>query len=106
MRLCILLAVTSLFASCQATQAERPQSTARTAENRYIDALVAAPDLRVVYASDGAADATVMEKPVPAVRSILGLGSEAIPLLIEHLDDSRPTTASFVGGGGRKPVAV
>jgi hypothetical protein len=72
--------------------------------NKYIDSLTSAPSL-VTYSDNGAADSTVMnvgstsagvvEKPIAEVRDIVKLGEKAIPLLIAHLDDTRPTAAKF-----------
>jgi hypothetical protein len=90
--------------------------------NKYIDALVSAPIL-VTYVNDGAADMSVtnvdansmsvaiVENPIPSVRNIVNLGWRAIPLLIEHLDDTRLTAAklcSYYAGGKKRcaPVPV
>lgn len=72
-----------------------------------IDALVAAPKL-VSYGEDGAHDASVLAlylegineviPPEKEVRDIVALKDKAIPLLIECLDDLRPTSATFSGG--------
>lgn len=77
----------------------------------YVDALVCSSNLHVVYGDDGAADATVMqageveprikEDIAPEVRNIVELGSKAIPLLIQHLDDRRLTSAIFHTYRGR-----
>lgn len=59
-----------------------------------------------VYADDGAGDGTVTQsgeiigsgptvRPVSAVKAIVDLRGVAIPLLIDHLDDSRPTAITF-----------
>lgn len=75
-----------------------------SSRSRYIDALVRAPKL-ITYSDDGAADATVtevgsnemgiVENPIPSVRDIVNLRAAAIPMLIAHLDDTRPTSAIF-----------
>lgn len=107
MRLFLICVVVWVFASCQVLQAERGQSVERAGHNKYIDALVAAKDLRVTYVSDGVSDASVLSFPVPEVRDVLTLGSDAVPLLIEHLDDTRLTAAIFNGHEeGNKPVSV
>ena len=72
------------------------QTRARSDGSERIDGLTTAPSL-VVYSEDGAADATVTENPPREVRAIVNLGSRAIPLLIAHLDDARPTSAKFNG---------
>ena len=82
--------------------------------SRYIDALANAQKL-VTYSDDGAADATVtevgsnamgiVENPIQSVRDIINLGAGAIPLLIAHLDDTRPTSAIF-DTNRPKPVPV
>lgn len=77
------------------------QTKARSDGSERIDALTTAPSL-VVYSEDGAADATVTENPSREVRAIVNLRSSAIPLLIAHLNDTRPTSAKFKGN----PVPV
>lgn len=83
------------------------------ANGNLIDALVNAPDL-VTYGEDGAHDATVLAlylqdvdevvPPKKEVRDIVALKGKAIPLLIDCLDDTRPTSAIFIGGYvSRKP---
>jgi hypothetical protein len=84
----------------QQAQGRAPGKSTR----RYIDALVSAPIL-VTYSNDGAADMTVTEvgadqagvvrNPLPEIRNIVHLREKAIPLLIEHLDDTRLTSARF-----------
>jgi hypothetical protein len=85
------------FLICSAAQSVEAKA------NRYIDSLMSAPSL-VAYSDDGAADATVTEKPVPAVHAIINLGAKAIPLLIAHLDDARLTAATFGRNNIRVPV--
>lgn len=72
-----------------------------------IDNLVNAPKL-VHYGEDGAMDSSVLglylvddgttTAPVKEVADIVALREKAIPLLIEHLDDNRPSSATFDGG--------
>lgn len=62
-------------------------------QERLINALITTTT--VVYSDDGAADATVTERPNKVVRQIINLKAAAIPLLIKHLDDRRLTTAQF-----------
>ena len=72
--------------------------------NDHVDALVVAPTL-VTYVDDGAADMSVVDAgtnrngyivdPIPAVKNMVELGPSAIPILIAHLDDTRPTSAKF-----------
>lgn len=88
-----LTIVTLLFVTAISVQAGSPK-TPSTSPERYIDSLVSAPQL-IVYSEDGAADATVVGNPVPEVRSILRMGAKAIPLLIDHLKDTRLTSAKF-----------
>ena len=70
-------------------------------------------DFGNVYFEDGAADGTVTEErpfskynPEPKgfalVKAVVDLKATAIPLLIEHLDDARPTRTLFNG----KPVPL
>ena len=87
------------------------QSSAPPAKS-VADVLLAAGDLGNVYVEDGAADGTVMqigrygqvEKPHPAVASIVALGAKSIPLLIDCLDDVRLTSATFKGGFTREKL--
>ena len=81
--------------------------TPTPSNENLIDALVSAPEL-VTYGEDGAHDATVLAlymrnvdeviPPKKEVRDIVALKNKAIPLLIECLDDTRPTSAIFIGG--------
>ena len=76
--------------------------TSTASNEKLIDALVAAPNLYVRYVEDGAADNSVLalyengdvnvaRQNPKEVLDIVALGKKAIPLLIEHLDDRRPT---------------
>ncbi len=47
----------------------------------------------------------IVENPIQSVRDIVNLGADAIPLLIAHLDDTRPTSAIF-DTNRPKPVPV
>jgi hypothetical protein len=69
-----------------------------TSRDTVIDGLAAAATLKCAYSDDGAADATVLQDPVPEVRAVLALQERAIPILIRHLDDQRPTAATFSTG--------
>ncbi len=81
--------------------------TSTPSTENLIDALVNAPEL-VTYGEDGAHDATVLAlylqngdevvPPKKGVRDIVALKGKAIPLLIACLDDTRPTSAIFIGG--------
>ena len=84
-----------------------------------IDALITAPDLYVNYVEDGAADGSVLAvypdsegyatNPIAReVKDIVALRDKAVPLLIECLDDTRPTSATTSSGGylTDKPVRV
>jgi hypothetical protein len=98
------LTTVSLLASLGFSQIIADAGAKPASRSRYIDTLVSAPKL-VTYSNDGAADATVtevgsnamgiVENPIPSVRDIVNLGANAIPLLIAHLDDTRPTSAIF-----------
>jgi len=66
-----------------------------------IDALVSTRDLHVLYMEDAASDSSVTERPVPEVQGIINLGADAIPLLIEHLNDGRLTAATFKTSQGQ-----
>lgn len=65
-------------------------------------------DFGTVYADDGAGDGTVTQKglviesgpnlkPDARVKALVDLRQSAIPLLIAHLDDRRPTRILFHG---------
>ncbi len=83
------------------------QRTSDPSNQDLIDALVGAPEL-VTYGEDGSHDATVLAlyqdndgeviPPKKEVRDIVALKDKAVPLLIECLDDTRPTSAIFIGG--------
>src|SRR2546423_5108697 len=70
------------------------QTKNKSTGSKRIDALTSTSSL-VTYSDDAAADATITEHPSPEVRAIVKLRSRAIPLLIAHLDDARPTAAKF-----------
>jgi len=70
-------------------------------------------DLGVVYIEDAAGDGSVVKIPPeyhsirPEVAAVLQCGSRAAAILIEHLDDTRPTSAEFSGGSHRaSPIRV
>jgi hypothetical protein len=93
--------------------------TSTTSSEKLIDALVAAPNLYVQYVEDGGRDDSILalyengdvnvprQNPKEA-KDIAALREKAIPLLIECLDDTRPTAATVSGGGylTDKPVRV
>jgi hypothetical protein len=81
------------------------QSAGQQPDERLFDALVNAR-LGDVYYEDGAADGTVLMAgesigsgpymhPHPAVKALVDLRERALPLLIRHLDDKRPTGTTF-----------
>ena len=89
------------------------------ANEKLIDALVVAPNLYVQYVEDGGRDDSILalcENGDPNVArqnpkevlNIVALREKAIPLLIECLDDTRPTSATVLFGGylTDKPVRV
>ncbi len=93
--------------------------TSTPSNEKLIDALVAAPNLYVRYVEDGAADSSVLAlyengnvnvaHPIAKeVKDVVALRDKAIPLLIEHLEDTRPTSATVLLGGylTDKPVRV
>lgn len=95
------------------------KKTLTTSNESMVDALVVAPNLYVEYVEDGAADGTVLAiypnsdgyatNPIAKeVKDIVALRDKAIPLLIEHLDDTRPTWATVSSRGyiTDKPVRV
>lgn len=89
----------------QPAQRNVPQNTAATKNEALIDALVSYP-FGEVYGDDitAANSITYAGKkvddnngviPVPQVKAIADLGYPAIPLLISHLADQRPTKAEY-----------
>jgi hypothetical protein len=90
------------FAAVIASAQNRPG----TAEERLISALLPV-NFENIYADDGMADGTVTDagtvtarygdKAYAKVRQIIALGPRAIPLLIEHVDDARPSKTLFNG---------
>jgi hypothetical protein len=91
------------------------QASQNRASDQYIDALASAPNLPR-YSADGAADVSVTsydmtdpktaEHHIRAVLDIVNLGQKAIPLLIAHLDDMRPTSATFYSERYKRVVNV
>lgn len=73
-----------------------------------VDELASTPNFGTIYIADGAGDGTLLnERPAEAVKKIVGLRGAAIPLLIRHLDDGRPTSAKYKGGEHwNDPVSV
>lgn len=118
-RLCIFLVFCSLVFAlplCLAQQTASPATPSATAAAKneaLIDALRTYP-FGEVYSDDisvassitysgkklAGGDAGVV--PVPPVRAIADLGPAAIPLLISHLADQRPTQAKY----RQQPVPV
>ena len=106
-----ILTTTLLALTCAQPGHANPQQSS----NKYIDALASAPNLPR-YSADGAADVSVtaydmndpgtVEHHIPAVLNIVNLGSKAIPMLIAHLDDMRPTSATFRSERYRRIVRV
>jgi hypothetical protein len=95
------------IAALLACSATAQQQKGRDNLEKLVEALAQAPTLNCNYSEDGAADATVMEQPVQAVKDIVKLRGKAIPFLIQHLNDLRLTNATFNGGFSRdKPIRV
>src|SRR5712692_11654801 len=90
-----IVLVSALVFSCGAMP---PLPRTDDTGERLIDKLATAPDLRCTYNEDGAADATVLQNPVPEVLALLKLGRRVVPLLVDHLDDVRQTAARYDGG--------
>lgn len=74
-------------------------------QEKLLSALIEA-NFGVIYVDDGTADGSVTYKgqilgsgpnvkPDDLVKAVVNLRSTAIPLLIEHLDDTRPTKTLF-----------
>lgn len=93
--------------------------TSMTSNEKLIDALVTAPNLYVQHVEDGGRDDSILalyengdpnvprQNPKEAL-DIVALREKAIPLLIECLDDTRPTSVTVIFGGylTDKPVRV
>jgi hypothetical protein len=115
--LLLFCCTTLMLLPCLAQQPasrNRPANTAATRNEALIDALTTYPfgevyseDISninsIAYSgkpmSDNPGDGVV---PPPQLRAIGELGQAAIPLLIKHLDDQRPTQATY----RQQPVSV
>ncbi len=133
MRKLFLAFLLSSLASCSTTSQMQSQTvtltpshspsvsfpkTSTASNEKLIDALVVAPNLYVQYVEDGGRDDSILalyENGDPNVArqnpkevlDIVALREKAIPLLIEYLDDTRPTSATVLGGYlTDKPVRV
>ncbi|MGH9315776.1 MAG: hypothetical protein ACRD1P_01520, partial [Thermoanaerobaculia bacterium] len=67
---------------------------------KALEAIATAPQIGWVYSRDGAADATIADHKQPSplsehVHRILECEGKSVPLLVEHLDSSRATTATI-----------
>jgi hypothetical protein len=93
--------------SALAILAAHPAVPSRARQERLFYAL-ADIDFGSVYVEDGAADGSVTEewrlsesgpevKAFAQVKAVVNLRDSALPLLIEHLDDVRPTQTQFNG---------
>jgi hypothetical protein len=113
-RLILLAPISILLLSLVAAES----SLSQVKNDQLIDALTTAdfthPQRSDIYFDDGASDGTVTELgspvecnytcvvPLPALKAIAALGPNSIPLLIEHLDDTRLSRATF----RHRPVPV
>lgn len=97
MRYASLKIIAAALAALATVAVGRPSQAGQGQAGReeLVDALASARDLHVLYVEDGASDATATERPAAEVQRIINLGADAVPLLIEHLDDGRPTAAAF-----------
>jgi hypothetical protein len=88
------------------TQSKDKRSDSFEAMDSLLDKLAQEPNLGLVYIDDGSGEGTVVNNsPNPVVRQIIALGPRAIPVLIAHLDDRRPTSALYkVGNFRNEPV--
>jgi hypothetical protein len=108
MRIALVILTAFLISASQTISGAQRHST-KIKSDHYIDALVSYPNFGRVYVEDGAADGSVTSPRSPSqpVKDVLDLGPKAIPLLIEHLDDTRLTSALFEGGfTWGKPIRV
>jgi hypothetical protein len=98
----------ALLACLTTASVALPQTTPSMATQVKLLHALALLNFGHVYADDGAADGTVTNsgtmiesgpnvKPDARVKAVVDLRSAAIPLLIEHLDDSQPTRTMFQG---------
>jgi hypothetical protein len=114
-RLILLAPISILFLSLVAAE----PSLSQVKDEQLIDALTATDFTHTkrghIYFEDGTSDGTVTELgasvkceyetcvvPLPPLKAIALLGPKSIPLLIEHLDDTRLTRATFQ----HRPVPV
>jgi len=81
----------------------------KTEYEKYIGTLIHARDLGTTYSEDGSADASVLDDsrmPHQAVAALVQLGSRALPLLIDCLNDGRLTSATFSGNAITREMKV
>lgn len=64
--------------------------------------LEALRNIPVEYVEDGAADETVLRSQQAAVRAFVELGPAILPVLIQHLTDTRVAAATFTSTVGGK----
>jgi len=109
--LLVIASVSAIPASISAKEV-RAAGPSKAKQEELLSALIAI-DFGYVYLEDGAADGSVTEEwrmsesgpeaeAFAKVKAVVGLKAAVIPLLIEHLDDPRPTRTSFNG----RPVLV
>jgi hypothetical protein len=72
----------------------------------YMDELISCKDVDFVYSENEASPLSKNGNSISAVRGIVQLRDKAIPLLIAHLDDTRPTTAMVATGQRSIPAPV
>src|SRR5215831_4349476 len=101
---CVLL---SLIAALDVAPAQSVVTSKAEQEARLF--ALADVDFGDVYSADGAGDGTLTYKgeilqstganlkPDARVKAVVDLGASAVPFLIAHLDDTRPTRTMFEG---------
>jgi hypothetical protein len=111
----VLLLLAAVSAPSQQPQSppRGPQQTAKINPEAMIDALISYPfgavyteDINlpnsITYSGKKVSEEDERLIPAPPVRDIANLGEAAIPLLISHLTDQRPTQATYHD----QPVAI
>lgn len=82
----------------------------RSDYTRYVDPILTVRDFGTRYTEDGAGDASVLygsngKTPEP-ILTLIRLGPQSVPLLIDCLTDGRVTSMRFSGNTVSKPMNV
>ena len=108
-----LVTAVAAVAVCLAAGAAAQEPCSRQAVEQALQRVLELKDLGAIYFEDAACDGSIVKQPPdlrycrPQVAPILQCAEKAAAVLIEHLDDVRPTTATFAGGAHRvHPMVV